>query len=75
MREKQDYRNNLEAIMQAYPNNKVLTVNQVAQYLNIRRQTVTELINNRELAGADVGRGKKHKIYRVSREALARFLS
>ena len=74
MSEKLDYRNNLEAIMQAYPNNKVLTVNQVAQYLNIRRQTVSDLIDDGELAAANVGKGE-YKIYRVSRESLARFLS
>ena len=74
MREKQDYRNNLEAIMQTYPGKMTLTVSEVADYLDIRRQTVSHIIEEGDLAAANVGTGK-NKIYRVTPQSLARFLS
>lgn len=74
MREKQDYRNNLEAIKEKFPGKCALTVGEVAEYLSIRRQTATKLIESGRLPGANVGIGK-NKCYRVSIETLARFSS
>ena len=75
-REKMDYRANIMNIREMFPNAGMLTVPQVADWLQVDRRTVAVLIQRRKdpLPAVNVGSDKK-KIYRVSVEALARFSS
>ena len=75
-REKLDYRANIANIKEAYPGVGALTVPQVAEWLGVDKRTVKVLIERRRepLPAVDVGSGKL-KVYRVSIEALARFVS
>ena len=76
-REKEDYRANLASIEEKFPGIKMLTVDQVAEWLQVNRRTVTHIIEKPRspLVAVDVSCGKKNKIYRVSVEALARYSS
>lgn len=76
-REKVDYRANIESISEKFPGVKMLTVDQVADWLQVNRRTVTHIIERPRspLVAVDVSRGKKNKVYRVSVESLARFSS
>lgn len=76
-REKTDYRTNLVRINEMFPGAGMLTVSQVAAWLNVERRTVTALIERyrNPLPAVDVGAGGRNKAYRVSVEALARFSS
>lgn len=75
-REKQDYRANIMNIREVYPDVGALTVLQAAKWLNCDRRTVVSLIERRRdaLPAVNVGTGK-NKNYRISVEALARFIS
>ena len=75
-REKIDYRANIASIKEKFPGVGALTVQQVADWLQVDRRTVTALIQRRRdpLPAIDVGGGKQ-RCYRVSVEALARFAS
>ena len=55
----------------------MLTVEQVAEWLQVNRRTVTYIIERPRspLVAVDVSRGTKNKVYRVSVESLARFSS
>lgn len=59
------------------PGTGMLTVSQVAEWLNVERRTVTALIERYKnpLPAVDIGAGGKNRAYRVSVEALARFSS
>ena len=76
-REKTDYRTNLARINEKFPGVGMLTVSQVAEWLNVERRTVTALIERYKnpLPAVDIGAGGKNRAYRVSVEALARFSS
>jgi hypothetical protein len=76
-REKKDYRANIASIREMFPDVGMLTVPQVATWMSVDRRTVTAMIERRRdpLVAVDVGNGKKNKVYRVSIEALARFVS
>ena len=75
-REKPDYRANIASIREKFPDARMLTVPQVAEWLQVDRRTVSGLIRRRSdpLPAVNVGSEKK-RIYRVSVEALARFSS
>ena len=73
-REKQDYRANL-ARLSEYTSDGVLTVTEVAKFLKCDRHKVTALIEKGRLTAVNVGCGKERACYRVSTEALARFIS
>lgn len=75
-REKIDYRANIASIREKFPGAGMLTVPQVADWLQVDRRTVTTLIQRRRdpLPAVDIG-GGKNRVYRVSVEALARFSS
>ena len=75
-REKIDYRSNIASIREKFPDAGMLTVPQVANWLQVDRRTVAGLIQRKQdpLPAVNVGSEKK-KIYRVSVEALARFSS
>lgn len=76
-REKKDYRANIASIREMFPDVGMLTVPQVARWMSVDRRTVTAMIERRRdpLVAVDVGSGRKNKVYRVSIEALARFVS
>ena len=76
-REKRDYRANIASIREMFPDAGMLTVPQVATWMSVDRRTVTALIERRRdpLVAVDIGSGNKNKVYRVSIEALARFVS
>lgn len=75
-KEKTDYRANIANIKGMFPNVGALTVEQVAKWLSVDRRTVKLLIQRRynSLPAIDIGVGK-NKVYGVSVEALARFVS
>ena len=75
-KEKTDYRANIANIKAMFPGVGALTVDQVAKWLSIDRRTVKLLIQRRysPLPAVDIGVGK-NRVYRVSVEALARFVS
>ena len=75
-REKADYRSNIGNIKDMFPDAGMLTVGQVAQWMSVDRRTVVAMIERRcnNLPAVDVGTGR-NKSYRVSVEALARFVS
>lgn len=75
-KEKTDYRANIANIKEMFPNVGALTVEQVAKWMSVDRRTVKLLIQRRynSLPAIDIGVGK-NKVYRVSVEALARFVS
>ena len=75
-REKMDYRSNISKLKEDFPGVGALTVKQVAQWLSCDVRTVKAVIERRRdpLVAVDVGNGK-NKVYRVSIEALARFVS
>lgn len=72
-REKEDYRANLSRLREEFPNDGMLTVEQVAKWLKVDRHTVTALIKKKRLPAVDVGLGRYNAKYRVSVESLARF--
>ena len=76
-REREDYRANLASIREKFPGAGMLTVEQVAEWLQVNRRTVTCIIERPRspLVAVDVSCGKKNKVYRVSVEALARYSS
>lgn len=71
-RETEGYREALEQVLEAFPGKKMLTVEEVAEFLGCDRRTVTALIGRGRLPGVNVGIGK-YKIYRVSVKDLAKF--
>ena len=71
MREKNGYRENLELICEAFPGKKMLTVDEVSNYLGCERRTITRLIESGKLVAIDVGTGKNSH-YRVPIRELAR---
>ena len=75
-RERLDYRANIANIKEAYPGVGALSVLQVASWLGVDRRTVTSMIERKRdpLPAVDVGSGKL-RVYRISIEALARFVS
>ena len=75
-RERLDYRTNIANIKEKFPGVGALTVPQVAEWLQVDKRTVKALIERKRepLPAVDVGSGKL-KVYRVSIEALARFVS
>ena len=75
MREKEMYRDNLMEIREAFPGKRCLTVQEVGEWLGIDRRSVTKLIEEKKLPAANVSAGATNKVYRVSIESLARFLS
>ena len=76
-REKVDFRANIANIREAFPGVGALSVEQAAQWLGVNRRTIVGMIERRvnPLPAANVSLGKKNKVYRVSVEALARFVS
>lgn len=74
MREKQGYREALEQVGEAFPGKKMLTIENVASFLNCNRKSVLALIESRKLNGIDIGMGA-YKIYRISVKDLANFLA
>lgn len=73
MRENQGFRETIADIKQTF-NAGMLTVNQVATYLNCDVRTVKRLIDTRALSALNLST-KKNKQYRVPCEALARFIT
>lgn len=75
-REKADYRANIENIRDMFPGVGALTVDEVAKWLSVDKRTVKSIIERRgnPLPAVNIG-GGKNKVYRVSVEALARFVS
>lgn len=73
-RERLDYRANLARVRE-FCEDHVLTVGEVSRFLKIDRHKVTRLIESGKLVGVNVGLGKKNATWRVSAEALARFIS
>lgn len=75
-REKVDYRANIASIREKFPGAGMLTVPQVADWLQVDKRTVAALIQRKRepLPAVDIGSGK-NRVYRVSVEALARFSS
>lgn len=75
-REKADYRSNIENIRDMFPGVGALTVDEVAKWLSVDKRTVKSIIERRgnPLPAVNIG-GGKNKVYRVSVEALARFVS
>lgn len=71
MREKEGYRENLALIVEAFPGKKMLTVEEVADYLGCHRSTITGLIKRGKLVAIDVGIGK-YNVYRIPVRELAR---
>ena len=70
-REIEGYRENLALISEAFPGKKMLSVDEVADYLGCNRKTITRLIENGKLVAIDVGTGKNSH-YRVPVRELAR---
>lgn len=54
---------------------KMLTVQQVGNYLSCDRRTVALLIRNNKLVGVNINPIGKNSTYRVPVEALARFIT
>ena len=73
-REKEFFRENLMKIEEMFPGKGMLTVIEVAKWLNLDRHKVSRLIREKRLPAANVGVGKNN-VYRISVEALARFSS
>ena len=71
MREKEGYRDNLALICEAFPGKKMLTVEEVADYLGYHRQTITSLIESGKLVAVDIGTGR-YSHYRVPIREVAR---
>ena len=71
MREKEGYRDNLALICEAFPGKKMLTVEEVADYLGCHRQTITSLIESGKLVAVDIGTGR-YSHYRVPIREVAR---
>ena len=57
-REIEGYRENLALICEAFPGKKMLSVDEVADYLGCNRKTITRLIESGKLVAIDVGTGK-----------------
>ena len=73
-REKEGYRDNIELLGEAFPGKKMLTVEEVADYLCCDRRTITGLIEKGKLVAINVGMGK-YNVYRVPVREVARFSS
>lgn len=70
-REKEGYRENLELLGEAFPGKKMLTVEEVSDYLGCDRRTITGLIEKGKLVAVDIGMGK-YNVYRVPVREVAR---
>ena len=76
MRESEGYRETLADIKQVFGSNVgMLTVNQVAQYLNCDRRTVVQIIKKGKLHAKNIGLSNKNCIYRIPMDSLARFMT
>lgn len=53
-REKTDYRNQLERIMEAFPGKEVLSVNEVSKWLKKDNRTVKKMFSFREGYGISI---------------------
>lgn len=74
-REKIDYRENLARLREYTDGQIVLTVSEVARFLKIDRHKVAKLIQSGKLGAVDVSASSKNASWRVSVEALARYIS
>ena len=70
-REKEGYRENLEILGEVFPGKKMLTVEEVSDYLGCDRRTITNLIKKGRLVAIDLGSGK-YNVYRVPVREVAR---
>lgn len=76
MRENEHFRETLADIRTTFGADvKMLTVAQVASYLNCDRRSVANLIKKRKLAAADINPYGSYGVYRVQTEELARFIT
>lgn len=73
MRENQGYRDTYADIRATF-NVGLLTVKQVAEYMNCDHRTITRLIQKKKLPAIDLSAGVNHQ-YRVTIDALARFVT
>lgn len=75
MREKTDYREQLQLLRDLFPGKISLTVDEAAQALGRDRKTITALIERRvdPLPAQDISAGSKNKRYIIPMTALARW--
>lgn len=74
MREKKDYREQIELLNSIYPGKITLSVVETAEVLGLNRRTVTALIERKALPATQIG-GNKYKVYLIPKAAVARFAS
>jgi excisionase family DNA binding protein len=76
MRENEHFRETLADIRLTFGEEvKMLTVQQVGDYLNCDRRTVSALIRKCKLSATDINPYGKNSTFRVPVEALARFIT
>lgn len=76
MRENEHFRETLADIRTTFGADvKMLTVQQVGDYLNCDRRTVSALIRKCKLPATDINPYGKNNTFRVPVEALARFIT
>lgn len=76
MRENEQFRETLGDIRATFGEGvKMLTVQQVGNYLSCDRRTVAALIRKNKLVGVNINPIGKNSTYRVPVEALARFIT
>ena len=73
MREKTNYREQLEVLTKLYPGKVTLSVSETSRALGIDRKTVTALIEKNVLPATNVGLGKQNKFYIIPITAIAKF--
>lgn len=76
MRENEHFRDTLADIRATFGVDvKMLNVQQVSEYLNCGRRTVSALIRKCKLPATDINPYGKNSTYRVPVEGLARFIT
>ena len=75
MRERQGYREMIEALAVVYPGKISLTVEEAAKALDVDRRTVKALIDNNKLPAVDVSMGDKYARYLIPITSIAKMLT
>lgn len=75
MREKQGYREQIEALATVFPGKVSLSISEAAKALDVDRRTVNALIEQKRLTAINVSLGDKYNRYLIPITSIAKMLT
>ena len=75
MREKQGYREQIEALATVFPGKVSLSISETAKALDVDRRTVNALIEQKKLTAINVSLGDKYNRYLIPITSIAKMLT